>query len=297
MKRAIGALSVGLALIAAAVPASAGPPIGVLQSRLDEKQAAASSVYLAWVQNSITNRKHFNVFFKSRGSSAKRVNPKSTSAEMGGVDGGTLIYQQINGKTSDIAVYSLGTDHALATPAGINTAAWEWHPSISGPRILFGRGNPRNHHTVRRVLLFDTRTHRTRTLAHTGAGIFSVVPGQVNGHYVVWWKCTPKRCDVFRRDLGSGTTIHVPNPGGKLQYNPSVTRSGVVFYARSGLGCGGGVTIRRFEAGAVATLVTFPKRYDTTRTFAYRDGDKTVLLYDRQQCKSLATDVYKIALP
>jgi hypothetical protein len=215
---------------------------------------------------------------------------------MGGLDGTTLVYQLIRGKRSNLAFYDVATRRALHTPAALTTKAWEWSPTISGHEILFGRGNPENHRADRQVLLFDLTTGRTTMLATTRGGAYSVVPGQVNGDYAVYWQCF-KLCSVLRYRISTGERVRVPSIG-RQQYAPSVTRAGTVYFARSGFGCGSGVRLFRFRNGAVTRVASFRAGIDVGRTFAWTGrGGPTTVYFDRTRCTPPHIDVYKLIDP
>jgi hypothetical protein len=281
-------------ILGIAAAAWAATPKPVVASSLDEKTPAGSSTYLAWAQNSSGAPNHFDAFVRKGTGSKRKVNPAGTAALLGGIDGTALIFQQIKGSQSNIKLYNLVTKIRSSPPAGVNTSAWEWLPTTSGSRILFGRGNPANHNIVRRVIVFDSDTGDSTVIARTRSGIFSVVPGQVNGGFATWWVCTSSRCDVFRRNLATGTTVKVPNPSGKLQYAPSVTSTGDVTFARSGFNCGSGVQLRRFHAGSVTKLAALPTGADVGQMFAYTASGKTTVLFDRVKCAAQSWDVYKL---
>ena len=92
--------------------------------------------------------------------------------------------------------------------AGVNTPHWEWHPTISGEWLLFGRRKANDR--IDLVLLRNLVTGETREIGrlrwerHTVAG-----HGQVRGNYAVWFRCTPA-CDVFLHDIAADTSTQVP---------------------------------------------------------------------------------------
>ena len=125
-------LTATLASLFIASVAVAATPRPVLSSPLDEKQPAATAVYLAWAQNSRTEPGHFNVFVR-RGSQWKhRVNPPGTSALMGGVDGHTLAYQLITGNHSHVALYDVRSRSHIGVPRALSGRSWDWDPTIWG---------------------------------------------------------------------------------------------------------------------------------------------------------------------
>jgi hypothetical protein len=283
-------------LLFAEASAAAGGPQPVLASPLDEKQPAAAGPWLAWAQNNKATPNRFDVFARRDGGRRHRVNPRGTHALMGGIDGTTLVYQLLRGRGSDVAFYDVRSRRRLRTPSTLATRGWEWDPTISGNDVLFGRGRPQNHAVERRVVLYDRSTSRALILATTAGGAYSVVPGQVNGDYAVYWQCF-RVCNVFRYQISTARRIHVPN-NGRQEYAPSVTPSGTVYFARSGFGCGTGVRLFRFAGGRVTPLAAFPAGVDVGRTFATTNGHgRTIVLFDRIHCSPARYDVYELVDP
>jgi len=293
VNRSLAAIGTAGLLVAASTSAWASGPQPVITTPY-ARTPAGNSTYLVWSMRS-PGKSHYNAYWRRKSwNASRRINPSGTDAFLGGIDGTRVVYQLVSGSQSDIELFDIRSRTPSEPPPGVNTSAWEREPTLSAPYILFGRGNPANHNTVRKVILFNMATAKSTLLAKTGPGVYSVVPGQVNGHFATWWRCSTSRCDVFRRDLGTGKTIMVPNPGGKLLYASSVSPTGTVFVARSGFGCGAGVSLLRFRAGRVTTLASFGKGIDIGQSFAYTAGGKTTVLFDRLLCKDKLWDIYKV---
>ena len=78
-------------------------------------------------------------------------------------------------------------------------------------------------------------------------------------------------------------------------YAPSIRADGTVYYARSNLRCGSGVTILRSRPGSpAAALARVPPGFDLrfTSTEAIREG--TRVLFDRIDCTRKTADVYAV---
>ena len=118
-------------------------PQGVRTSRAQEVLPAAAysqsgTALLAWTQNSRAHPNRFNAYFK-RGSH-KPVKLNTTGrGYLGGIDPPLVIYQQIKNNESNLRLFNYATGDRLRPPQGVNTADWEWSPSISGDWITFGR--------------------------------------------------------------------------------------------------------------------------------------------------------------
>jgi hypothetical protein len=129
--------------------------LGILTTPRDEILPAANS-YFAWSQNSAAHPHLYTEYvrgnlFSSVGPGPRiRVNHVGTQGFSGGIDATTittLIYQQVKGHQSDIKLFNLMT-HVRSDPTvGVNTPAWEYRPTISGPWILFGRLRASTHLT------------------------------------------------------------------------------------------------------------------------------------------------------
>ena len=147
-------------------------------------------------------------------------------------------------------LFDLAT-HARSAPAGVNTNRWEWQPTISGDWILYGQqwgSRPLNG----RVILHDTNTAETRVLdEQIGKPRRLLFPGQVSGDFATWDRYTPLAHteNVFLYQISTQTKTKIPVPTGKVQYSSSVTPTGTVFYARSGVGCGTHVTLHEYASG------------------------------------------------
>ena len=103
--------------------------------------------------------------------------------------------------------------------------------------------------------------------------------------------------NVFLYQISTATTTKVPEPTGKLQYSPSVTSTGTVFYVRSGVGCGNHVSLREYSSGIDTPLAALPSGYDVYKTFAVDEGGGVTSLYfDRYQCSTGKSHIYKLTI-
>jgi hypothetical protein len=178
----------------------------------------------------------------------------------------------------------------------VNTRRAEFQPTISGDWILYGQEwshRPANW----RVILHNTNTSETRILAervnrpHT-----ELLPGQVNGDFATWGSLS-RTDNVFRYQISTQTKTKIPVPTGKLQYSSSVTPTGTVFYARSGVGCGTHVTLHEYSSGTDSLLTKLPSGYDSFRTFAVDEGaGVTSLYFERFQCSTGKSHIYKLTV-
>jgi hypothetical protein len=295
---ACGLLLVLPVLASIAPEARAAEPTRLLTvPRLGEFQPVRGDNFLAWQQNSRSNPNQYDVYARSLDDGQTfKVNPRRTNGANGDIDGDTLVYQQFRGGRSDLRFFDLVGRDQSSPPRGVNTGQWEYWPSMSGDRLLFGRLYDNG---LRRIILFDLSDNTSRRLdqSRRGGSFVDLAPGQVDGDYAVWYKCTSTRdCDVFRYHIPDGAREKIPNQGGR-QHAPSVTPDGTVFFARSRGACGSGVRLlRRPLEGKALVLTTLPAGDDIGSTRAYVNAQGvTTVAYDHFECgEPAASDAFEI---
>ena len=70
------------------------------------------------------------------------MNAPGTQAWPGAISGHRLVYQELALGVpggSDIKLFDLKRKRRFSPPPGVNTAAWEGHPSLSGSWLMFDR--------------------------------------------------------------------------------------------------------------------------------------------------------------
>ena len=132
--------------------------------------------------------------------------------------------------------------HQRSIPAGVNTRSGSGGRPSRGVALFGARtcgapgqdpGAPAQHRHVPEITLVDT------------PGLSD--PGQVNGDYAVYTHCGKVTCNVFRYQISTGQRVKMPNASARrVQYAPSVSADGTVYYASSRFACGKDVRIRRF---------------------------------------------------
>jgi len=271
-------------------------PVVTAKGRQIHASAALAGAYLAYAQSRPGNSDAFDVYVKPAGRRRYKVK-KRGQAFAGGIDGTIMIWQRVRNGQSDLRLFDFAS-HTRSVPAGVNTRRFEFWPTISGDWILYGQSWRRESNW--RVILHNTNTSETRILdervnrPHT-----QVTPGQVNGDYATWETVNGRKLvlNVFRYQISTATTTRLPRPTRKLQYYPSVTPGGTVFYVRSGLGCGHTV-LHEYAAGVDTPLARLPRGYDVfSNTFAVDEGGGVTSLYfDRVQCSTGNSHIYKITV-
>jgi hypothetical protein len=277
------------------------PQVTVRATRADEVTPSAGINGIAWAQRAATSSGFWSLFALVPVDGKVKVNAPGTSGFSGGFRDNEIVYQQVDGNRSDIRFFNLFNHQRRNPPSGINTRFWEWHPTVSGDWLLFGRRNFRTR--VDTIVLRNLVSGRSLVLdrlprARANGGRFAEA-GQVNGNYAVWFRCA-SGCDVFRYDITNGTKVKIPNPGDHWQHGPSVAEDGTVYLIRSGLRCGAAVRLVRYPLGGPATVITaLPSGRDSYHTYADDDrGDTSASVYfERYRCSSGRWDVLKVVDP
>ncbi|MFN2586579.1 MAG: hypothetical protein ABR613_00485 [Actinomycetota bacterium] len=258
-------------------PVAAGPG--------DQSIPAAGGGFAVWSQR--RNGARTDTLVARGGGRVFRVSPSGASGYAGGIEGRRLVYQVVRGGSSDLRLYDLARRRQVSTLARLNTRGWEWRPTISRGRILFSRYDGR----IERVVLHTLRTGHERVLAAVPRRTQQAVAGQVNGQWAVWSQCR-RVCTVYRLNLSTGKKTMVPGPKGRLDYAPAVTREGVVYFGRSGVGCGADVSFLRYSGGRVTELWDLPYGEDVFSIYAVPGTD--TVIFDHVRCSADAWDVLRL---
>jgi hypothetical protein len=289
----VGLVSAGVAWATLLTP----QPVVTAKGRQFDASATPGGTYLSYDQSRPGHPDQFDVYVKPAGARRFKVNTQGV-AYGGGIDGTTMIYQSVRSGQSDLRLFDLVT-HARSAPAGVNTKRWEWQPTISGDWILYGQ-QWGSHPVNGRVILHNTTTAETRILdEQIGKPRRLLFPGQVSGDFATWDRYTPlSRADnVFLYQISTQTKTKIPVPTGRVQYSSSVTPTGTVFYARSGIGCGAHVSLHEYSSGTDTLLARLPSGYDSFRTFAVDEGaGVTSLYFERLQCSTGKSHIYKLTV-
>jgi len=285
------------ALLLAAASAEAFTLEGVRVTRANETYPAAGvdpatgDTYLAWAQSRPGHRHLYDAYLQRNGGPRIKLNTRGIGWTFG-LDPAThqVAYQQDRNGDSNIRIYDAATGQRDRLDARVNTPAWEYQPSVSGPWLVFGRLNARARPDVRTLVLYNMDTGERRVLDSFTGNIDHgwIDDGQVNGDWVVWQKATHGTSwDVYRYQISTGTTELVPRPAGRYDYVPAVAPDGTMYFARSGNGCAVLATFRRYDTNGVLTSLG---RLPAGRDAAYHsfvsqlpDGSRR-LYYDSLRC-------------
>jgi hypothetical protein len=275
-----------------------------------EWNAAGNREWISYYRNSAGRPNHYDAFLRTVNHSNGTITTTKLNTAGFGWGGGIdpvrriVVYQQVANGQSSLKQYRIPTRTRPALPAGVNSGFWEWAPTTSGEWLLFGR-RKLSLPDWDRIVLFNRVTLESRRLDET-TDSDDLVPGQVNGDWVVWSRCV-SLCNVFKYNVETDveTRLPRPDPDGDdppHQWAPSVTADGTVYLARGGSGCGDSTKIVRFRTGdpAAGTVVaTLPQdRFDTASTYARSNPNgSTDVFYDRVSCRTGKSDIYKLNDP
>jgi Tol biopolymer transport system component len=262
--------------------------------------AAPGGAYIAYAQSRPRHPHLYDTYVKPAGQPRWKVNTRGVSwpGAIDSSDGTTLIYQQARRGNSDLRLIDMSTK-VRSIPTGVNTAKWEWQPSISGDWILFGRSwgsRPVKYS----IVLHNESTSENRVLeVHKRRPAKVSEPGQVNGDWASWDTYTVRSgASTVRLYQISTSTTTVPRvPRGKAQYASSVLADGTLFFVRADRGvCGRHVQLMERSGGTNTVLAQLPAGYDVFRTAAVSEGggESTSLYFDRVSCSSGRIHIYKL---
>jgi hypothetical protein len=257
----------------------------------------------AWSVDTPAHPYVYRVWVKPSGGSAYAVSAPKANAAVGDIDlsnptfGDVLVYSaapDLGRGQRDIRLWDLANHEFLSVPAGINTPnADETRPTIGGDYLVFERIKRTGSDSL---FLYRFSTHTFRLLARTTPQQLADMEPRVNGDYAVYHVCpVTNLCNVFRRQLSTGTTRTVPNPG-RADYSPAVTTSGTVFYIQgSPRYCGHHSKIMSWTgSGSPTLLVALPERVEAGVRDVYDDGVSATLYFTRVRCVGSHYGIYQL---
>ena len=268
--------------------------------------------WIAYAKSRPTNANAFDAYFGHLNTSTSPATVDSPTklnrvgqGYLGGIDFSDtndpkVVYQGIYRGESNISIYHVSS--GTRTNPGVNTARWEWRPTMSGNWLLFNRDALSK--PLQQVMLKNLSTGSVTRLTYTNRDSWTTFAGQVNGnstvYWAVWTKCAA-RCNVFVENLDTKVVTRLAKPGTEYQYAPSVTSTGTVYLARGTRACGANVQFVRYSpaeitAGSTGTLIAaLAAGRDTFSSFAREDPNSTVsVFYDRVRCSTNRWNVYKL---
>jgi hypothetical protein len=293
-------------VIVAAQSAFATAPVPVFADPdISEGQPSATANAIVDTENSREHPRHFNTYVHTPGGGTTRINEAGTDSFQASIHATTVLYSRIRPRGADLRLYDVATGERSRPPQGVNTPeSEEFGPNIDGRHYAFIRANFEAPDPFVRLILFDTRTGRSRVLAEADPRHEYLDSDQVNGDWVVWEYCRfshdrYSECDVYRYRISARKAVVLPNPG-KQQYTPSVTADGTVYYGRSGNSiywkCGlNAHLVRQPLHGPAVVIASLPEGSDMFSTFALEGQYGVVSVYFEQApCEDAASDVYRV---
>jgi hypothetical protein len=283
----VALLVVGCLLLAQAAWALVSPVV-VLDPPASQFSPFRNATYLIYASDSKATPRHTDAFARTLvGGITTKINAKGNGYP-GGFDPGTdtLIFQQWTKSASDIYLYDLDTASRVPSPHALHTSKVEFDPHISTAYISFFRYVKVNGVWYGRLFLYD-RVAQTLSkitdIRYNSKGYFT--NDFLGEHYASWTVCG-KTCVVRVRNLDTDTTSVLPSPNGKPQYTSTIDETaGVLFYGRSGFGCGlkvGFWTVTVADLTATPTkIAALPDGRDIGSTASLSNGD---LLFSMYKC-------------
>lgn len=274
---------------------NATTPLPVKASARNEVTPAAGSGFLTWAKSRRGHLHVYDVWGQQDGQPPFRINALKTSGFGGGIDGTTLVYQQVRNYDSNLRFFDLVNRRRTNAPPGINTSRWEWGPTMSGGWLLFFRGVYRG---PQQAILHNLTTGEQRVLDTKPGKRGGLLAGQVNGNFAVWSKCPgDNACDVYRYDIAAQTRVAMAR-NGRLLYAPSVTASGATYYVRGETTCGGAELVKTTLDGTTFVLAETGSARDISSTYAVglspTEGPGVRIYFESRKCAGDRTDIYSV---
>jgi hypothetical protein len=305
MRKGIILLVLAWALVAVPAALALLPEHAVLTGARNDRNPAAdwngTESVLAWSRSRPANRNRYDAWVKHGAAAPIKLNTVG-QGWIAGMDYPFVVYQRVLDGASNLLLYDLSTDTRPDMPAGVNTERWEWHATLSGDWLLFGRDN--NQTLLQRVVLHDMVMGTERLLVTNQRRRHFIAPGQVNGNWATYTRCTPV-CNVVVYDIGADTRTTLPKPPAATtphQHASAVTDDGTVYLVRVGRRCGRNVRLVRYgptDPPTGVVIAQLPNGRNITYSFARENPlDGSVdLFYDRETCSNERWDVYKVTDP
>jgi hypothetical protein len=294
MRKLVTTTAVVLTVLGLVTTAFAGttPETLVQGGAANQFSGDGNATYLTWSSNSGAHPRHYDALTRAfLGKVTVKMNAPGTTGYAGDINGnGTeAAYQQTDGAMSDVYLYDLDADTRTAAPDAVNSALWEWAPSVSDDYLLFGRNKFTRASSPWKIVLYDRNTDTNLVLDTAPNSCQCIFPGQVTDEWATWTRCSRSTCQAWYYDIAGDVAARVPNPLDKVQYYPGVSReNGDIYFVRSNPACGANVKIVRWNpAGGPADVVSSqPTGYDVytgLKVFDDLGGHQDVYV-DRQRC-------------
>jgi hypothetical protein len=276
-------------------------PTKVAGGPADQSRPTSDGASVAWTEFKRSTGN--DVFVRTLGTTTeRRVNEAGTAAWLGSFAGAMdeIVYQQATRRRSDIYTYDVSDRTRSKLRGGVSSPDWEWRPVASAELVLFLRDvlNARGDYVKTKLMMVNRATDAARTLIDDIGRRAVVFPGFAGSGLVAWTRCA-RTCNVYIHDAIGNTTSRLPLPDDRAQYAPAIDEAGgVIYFIRSGLRCGQGVTFRSASLADPSTSTAvfgLPPGIDTDWTMSLATDPDTMLLdlyFGRFHCARQDTDVY-----
>ena len=293
MRRLIGLASL-LAFFTAGIALAAVPEVVLNDPNVDEMRSSVSDGYLVWSANTEAKPGRYNSYVQADGGQPVRINPIGTKSFSATIDQTTIVYEEAGRHDTDLYFTDALTPDRQPPPAGVNTRATEFRPSLSGDHLLFTRTNSNRvgfNKSWRRIVLVDVTTGDATVLRERASRRTYLISDQINGDWATFESCrfrdfTFSDCNVFRYEISTTDLTRLDNPG-RQQYAGGVSDNGTVYLIRSGnrdywaFGLHAKI-VRMPLAGPAQVIAKLPDGKDALTTFAFDEaGGSTTLYFDR----------------
>lgn len=253
-----------------------------------------NAAWLLYESNSKEHPSHSDALARPvAGGQPTKMNAKGTEGYPGGVDPGTnsVIYTEYTNRDSNIRLFNLDTMQRESTPRAMHTQAPEFDAHISASYMSFfkwQRVSGTSTWYANLYLLRRSDHHLTKIASIKGPRkrqyFFNDYLGE---HYATWTICVPATCTVRVYTIDSPGITELPSTSdNKPQYASTIDETaGVLFFVRSGFGCGVGVNIWSVPladlSAAPTKLGSIPKGQDVANSMSLDAGD---LLFAKYSC-------------
>lgn len=304
-------VKLGIAALAATIGLLAPAPVSprpkdrpVRTSPHWENEAVAGGGYLAWQQISRGRPDRADVFLRKPSGRVVKVNRAGTHGGLGGIDDGTLVYQEWRGETrpfargsfSRIVLYDLKTGRRTVPPR-VNGADWEYMPSMWGPWIFYGIFDEFG---SRSVVGVDRDTGET---VHPDRLVPYLQPGQVNEGLFAWvsWEPGGGRSRVYVYEIETRGVHQLRSS--RWQWAPSVGPQGAVYVLETDRQCGSSPVVKRYARtlsggfSAGKEVLRLPEGVDSSWSSSYADPEgRAVVVHQRLRCGTRwGSDIYRFS--
>jgi len=220
-------VAAALMALALAAGASAETPVRVFETNGDVLSGFSGSGVFGFVLSRGQTLSAYDLFLLDSADNVVKVNRAGTQGYSGGIDGTTVVYVEFSRATGRRLVrYDTATKEHVALAVGVNPK----HPTISGSWILYEDGFRARTSSVR---LFNTATGEQRRIAFARGHGQYVYAGQVAGDWATWGRVGQFSSEVYLTNISNGQTVKIPRARGVADhYDPAVTASGTVYFAR-----------------------------------------------------------------